>query len=257
MKPRHVRARAALAALAVLPLAISAPASGVAIAEAVPTASCYDLLSFDGLDSRYTSRHCKSATGYAGYSAQAYTNTSAQGQLTRQPTDAVYFFAGHALVDVDDFLKHAAVGLAHEYPAPKRNMDALVGDPSATPYLQGPVRVCDETGRNCRDILLTSYPWASQLEQHNLVVLQSCNTAGNNGNFLGMAETAQLGGAGTAIGFRGLVYFPVNCPNCDSTGSVGRACSGTTCAPATPTQRPPSARPTRSAAATATAPTRS
>lgn len=220
MGHRRIRVLAVLAAVGAvaLPL-VGAPASGVATAaEAVPTASCYDLLAFDGLDTRYTSRHCRAAAAAAGYSAASYTNASALGQLSRQGTDAVYYFSGHALVDVDYYRRHAAVGLFHEFPKPKQDVDALMGDPSAAPYLQGPMRICDESGRDCRDVVLTSYPWATELEQHNLVVLQSCNTAGSNENFLGMAETTQLGGAGTTIGFRGLVYFPVNCPNCDSTG---------------------------------------
>lgn len=210
---------AATALLAVVPLvAATAPH---ATADVLPTASCYDGRSFDGLESRYTASYCRNAVNAAGYAGAAYHNASAQSQMARQPTDGVYFFAGHSIVAADPSTRrepYAAIGLLHESPGPNKNFDALVGDPSAAPFLQGPMGICDETGSNCRSATMTSYPWASQLTKHNLVVLQSCNTAGSNGSFLGMAETAQLSGAGTTIGFKDLVYFPVNCPNCDSTG---------------------------------------
>lgn len=214
----RARRLAAIALLALVPLVMAA--SPQAVGDVLPTASCYDGRSFDGLETRYTADYCRDAVNAAGYAGTAFHNASAQSQLTREPTDAVYFFAGHSLVAADPYtgVPFAAVGLLHESPGPNQNFDALVGDPSAAPLLQGPIGICNETGSDCRSVMMTAYPWASQLTQHNLVVLESCNTAGSNSSYLGMAETAQLAGAGTVIGFKDVVYFPVNCPNCDSTG---------------------------------------
>lgn len=168
-----------------------------------------------------TASRCRDAAAAKGYDAAAFHNGSAQSQMTRLPTDAVYYFSGHSIV-VGDLetgrAPYAAVGLMHESPKAGGNVDALVGDPAATPLLQGPQRLCDETGRSCRDVVLTSYPWATELTKHNLVVLQSCNTAGGNSLFTGLAETAQQAGAGTVIGFRDLVAFPARCRDCDVYG---------------------------------------
>lgn len=222
MRHKWTRVAVVLGAAATLGFSITAPSAGPqAVAAALPTASCYDGLYYDGLESRNTASRCATAASAKNYDAAAYHNASAQSQMARMPSDAVYYFSGHAIV-VGDLntggAPYAAVGLMHESPRAGGNVDALVGDPVATPLLQGPQQLCDESGRDCRNVTLTSYPWASELAQHNLVVLQSCNTAGSNSLFLGMAETVQQAGAGTVIGFKNLVGFPVGCRDCDLYG---------------------------------------
>lgn len=222
MRRKWTRVAVVLGVAATIASSTIAPSTGPhAVAAALPTASCYDGLYYDGLESRNTASRCATAAAAKKYDAAAYHNASAQSQMARMPSDAVYYFSGHAIV-VSDLntggAPYAAVGLMHESPRAGGNVDALVGDPVAAPLLQGPQELCDESGRDCRDVTLASYPWASELTKHNLVVLQSCNTAGSNSLFAGMAETAQQAGAGTVIGFRNLVGFPAGCRDCDLYG---------------------------------------
>ncbi len=184
--------------------------SGAAL---VPLGSCYDLLSFDGLDTRGSAFSCADALRTAGYDLSGgFTNKSAKQALARLPADGVFFFGGHSIVAGSP---EGAVALLFEFPAPGQSVDALVGDPKWTPLLQGPVELCGNNNQ-CRNAILVSYPFASQLAKYNLVVFMSSNPAQGNLLVTPMTTVAHLAGAGTVIGFKA----SPTCPPCKSWAST-------------------------------------
>lgn len=173
----------------------------------LPLGSCWDFRYFDNLVSSPAAAYCAGALKNAGYLAAGFHNKSAVFALARLAADGVFFFAGHALVAGNP---NAAVSLMYESPAPGGKLDALVGPPAGLAF-QGPVQVCNESGSSCRSANLVSYPWVHLLGKHNLVVLESCNTAGSNLVYApaNMTLLAKAAGAGTVVGFKAAVGFPL------------------------------------------------
>ncbi len=186
---------------------------------AVVQGSCYDLLSFDGLDSRYSSTHCASALTQAGYAPNAYDNGDARVAAARSSADAVFFDAGHAVVDNGGSGPTTAVALMYE---PSSGINALLGDPSASPDLDNSPGICDDTG-SCTTIPppgLIAYPWAYQSHADNLAVLEACQTAATGSLFADMTTLLYDFGVGTTIGFAADVSFPVNAPESNTYGQA-------------------------------------
>src|SRR5439155_9265687 len=83
--------------LLLLPFILSA-VPGSSRSALLPTASCFDLKSFNGLETRPTASYCRNAAAAAGYNAAAHSNASAKVALERLGVDGVFFFSGHAIV---------------------------------------------------------------------------------------------------------------------------------------------------------------
>jgi hypothetical protein len=194
------------------------PAAGHAAT--VPTGTCVDFLYFDGLDTRHTAAQCASALNQAGYSAAAYDDQSAQNEVERMTTDAVFFHAGHSL-DYYDASGHTAVALLFESPSKGSNFDALLGDPTASIDTEGPVQICNDQNQ-CTSGNLISYPWADtpQLFKFNLVVMEACATTANMDAFLSEGQEAYDAGAGTVLGFSQDIGFPVNVDDSNTYGDA-------------------------------------
>jgi len=215
---RRHRGRALLVlGFALAPLLFTPVATRAASATA-PTGTCVDFLFFDGLDSRHTAGQCASALNGAGYSAAAYDDQSAQNEVQRSATDAVFFHAGHSL-DYFDPSGHTAVALLFESPQGGSTFDGLLGDPTASQVTEGPMQICNDQNV-CRSANMVAYPWADtpQLFKFNLVVLESCATTAVMDAFFSEGQTAYDAGAGSVLGFSQDVGFPVNA---DDTNTYG------------------------------------
>jgi hypothetical protein len=219
-----VAATAARVFLAILAALTVLSGSARAATPGAPVASCYDLISFDGLDARYTANHCAAATAQAGYAATSYHNTDARSAAARAVADGVFYSAGHALLDQDSAGNTTAAMLLFEYPGPAQNADGLLGDSFTSYDIQASSGICDDTG-SCHEYAtpIVAYPWADNLPAQfklNLAVLQSCQTARSGSAFTDMTTLVNQNGAGTAIGFRDDVSFPVNAPESNLYGSA-------------------------------------
>ena len=185
--------------------------------------SCVDGNFFDGLDTRSAATYCKQALDAAGYTGQRFTNTDATGPLPYEAVDAVFAHAGHALVtcETPTSTNCTAISSAFAGSSSASTIESgLLGDPTAA-YYQGPAQSCT-SGGGCRDVVLTNYPYNSEMTKFNLALFASCNSA-RDGVF-GLQSLATVafntGNVGTAIGFRNEVAWLANKPNANVAGDA-------------------------------------
>jgi hypothetical protein len=208
---------------AVLALALSCgPFQGTARAATAPapTGTCIDGNFFDGLDTRYAATYCRNALNAAGYGAAALSNTGASVALQREPTDAIVYHAGHALVAGVGNNSTALASVMAGTSGSSTKLEGLLGDPTALDNT-GPGAVCDGSG-HCRQVTVLNYPYESQLQKVNLAVFQSCNSARDG--VLGYTSLATVayntGLVGTAIGFKNEVSWVTNAPGDNLAGDA-------------------------------------
>ncbi|MFL6240640.1 MAG: hypothetical protein ACJ735_14235 [Actinomycetes bacterium] len=215
MRRRPLRAAAAIALLScVVSASLSASASA---ANPVVSGTCVDGNYFDGLNSEYAASYCKSALAAAGYHAYLRRNAPASNVLADQPTDAIFYHSGHALVAGPGPTAVASL-MAPNGPSAK-TWSGLLGTPTGA-YIQGPVTICNDS-KHCSNVVLTLYPYETQMQKFKLALFQSCNSAQESSLYPSLVTVAfRAGNVGTAIGFRDAVAYIINAPGDNIAGDA-------------------------------------